>query len=150
MSETYVFCVLQWMAMNVPKIAIYVDTLRECYEAFVIYSFMKYLLNFLFYEMDAEVTIDCKPGVKHLFPLCFLPTCVGGRRFLNRCKHGHPSHYHLFSAVCILQSLKCVTNLNICRFFEILGVYGEGHYSPGYAYPYLLVINNISQMVCFN
>ena len=74
--------------MNFPKIAIYVDTLRECYEAFVIYSFMKYLLNFLFHEMDLEMMIECKPGVKHLFPLCFLPPCVGGRRFLDRCKHG--------------------------------------------------------------
>ncbi len=78
----------QWMAMNFPVIAIYVDTLRECYEAFVIYSFMKYLLNFLFYEMDLEYMIECKPQVKQLFPLCFLPPCIGGRRFLHRCKHG--------------------------------------------------------------
>lgn len=74
--------------MNFPVIAIYVDTLRECYEAFVIYSFMKYLLNFLFYEMDLEYIIECKPGVQQLFPFCLLPPCIGGRLFLNRCKHG--------------------------------------------------------------
>lgn len=130
-----IYAMNSWMAMNFPVIAIYVDTLRECYEAFVIYSFMKYLLNFLFYEMDVEYVIECKPQVKHLFPLCFLPPCVGGTRFLHRCKHG------------ILQYTvirPCTTFLAL--FFQIIGVYGEGHYSPRYAYPYLLVINNLSQM----
>ena len=74
--------------MTFPRIAIYVDTLRECYEAFVIYSFMKYLLNFLFYEMELEQMIEFKPSVKHLFPLCFLQPCKGGRTFLDNCKHG--------------------------------------------------------------
>ncbi|XP_054165911.1 transmembrane protein 184C-like [Oppia nitens] len=131
-----IYAMNSWLAMNFPKIAIYVDTLRECYEAFVIYSFMKYLLNFLFHEMDLELMIECKPGVKHLFPLCFLPPCVGGRRFLEQCKHG------------ILQYvvIRPITTF-LALFFEILDVYGEGHYGPQYAYPYLLVINNISQMI---
>lgn len=71
------------------SISIYMDTLRECYEAFVIYSFMKYLFNFLNHEVTMnEIVIDCKPHVEHLFPMCFLPPMPGGRRFLRICRHG--------------------------------------------------------------
>lgn len=65
------------------------DTLRECYEAFVIYSFLKYLFNFLKTEVDAyEILIDCKPSANHLFPFCCLPPLPGGRRFILFCRHG--------------------------------------------------------------
>lgn len=74
--------------MTYPKTSIYFDTLRECYEAFVIYSFMKYLLNFLYREMDIETVIDCKPSQRHLFPLCWLDPLPGGRIFLYKVKHG--------------------------------------------------------------
>ncbi|KAL6089869.1 hypothetical protein STEG23_031958, partial [Scotinomys teguina] len=36
-----------WLALKFPKIAIYVDTWRECYEAYVIYNFMIFLNNYL-------------------------------------------------------------------------------------------------------
>ena len=76
--------------MQFPATAIYMDTLRECYEAFVIYSFMKYLLNFLFREMDIETVIECKPGQHHLFPVSLLnlDPMPGGRFFLYKIKHG--------------------------------------------------------------
>ncbi|KAF4792173.1 Transmembrane protein [Turdus rufiventris] len=38
---------LEWIALKYPKIAIYVDTCRECYEAYVIYNFMVFLSNYL-------------------------------------------------------------------------------------------------------
>lgn len=74
--------------MTYPPISMYLDTLRECYEAFVIYSFMKYLTNFLYREMDIDIVIDTKPRVKHLIPLCCLKPMPGGRTFLYHCKHG--------------------------------------------------------------
>ncbi|CAG0881581.1 unnamed protein product [Darwinula stevensoni] len=43
-----------WLSMTVPKFAIYFDTLRECYEAYVIYNFMIFLLNFL-QEVQGDV-----------------------------------------------------------------------------------------------
>lgn len=76
-----------WLGMQFPPTAIYFDTLRECYEAFVIYSFMKYLLNFLYREMDIDTIIDCKPMVKHMWPLCWLQPMPGGRRFLYKVSH---------------------------------------------------------------
>ena len=40
-----IFASPQWVALKYPKIAIYVDTCRECYEVYVIYNFMIFLIN---------------------------------------------------------------------------------------------------------
>lgn len=127
-----------WVAMIVPAAGIYLDSSREVYESFVIYSFMKYLLNFLQYDTNLQQYIDHKPGPHHIFPLCWLPNCVGGRRFMVRCKHG------------ILQYVvvRPITTL-IAFLSQLFDFYGEGNYNPfsGYTYPVLLAINNASQIL---
>lgn len=124
-----------WIAMVVPQTGVYLDVCREAYEAFVIYSFMKYLLNYLHYDLNLQQTIDYKPGVRHLFPVCFLGTTSGGRLFMHRCKHG------------ILQYVvvRPLTTL-LAVFSQLFNVYGEGEYDLSKTYIYLLVINNISQI----
>lgn len=126
-----------WIAMILPAAGIYLDSFREVYESFVIYSFMKYLLNFLHYDTNLQQYIDHKPAPNHLFPFCCLPLCVGGRKFMVRCKHG------------ILQYVvvRPITTL-IAFISQLLGFYGEGNYNilSGYTYPVLLGINNLSQV----
>lgn len=125
-----------WLGIKFPGSAMYMDTLRECYEAFVIYSFMKYLLNFLYDETDSDILIQCKPPQKHLFPLCWLEPLPGGYRFLNNIKQG------------ILQYavVRPITTL-IALISEVTGVYGEGEWSLSYSFIYLFIINNLSQMI---
>lgn len=66
--------------MRFKDVTIYLDTLRECYEAYVIYSFMSYLLNFLHSEFsDLEGHVTQKPQTKHLIPFCWLPKWAMGR-----------------------------------------------------------------------
>ncbi|KAI1299244.1 Transmembrane protein [Halotydeus destructor] len=131
-----IYAMNSWLGMQFPSTSIYFDTLRECYEAFVIYSFMKYLLNFLYREMEIDTVIDCKPSVKHMFPLCWLDPLPGGRIFLHKVKHG------------VLQYtvVRPVTTF-IALLSEAFGIYGEGSYTFTTTYPYLLMVNNISQMV---
>jgi len=127
-----------WIGMKLPPASIYLDTLRECYEAFVIYSFMKYLLNFLYREVDVEmIMIECKPPQAHLFPFCWMTPLPGGMRFLHKIKHG------------ILQYTvtRPITTI-IALLSQVLGIYGEGSYSPtSGTYVYLFITNNISQMI---
>lgn len=132
-----IYALNSWFAMFFPSISIYMDTLRECYEAFVIYSFLKYLFNFLYNDVQLnEILIDCKPNVDHLFPFCFLPPMRGGRKFINTCRHGMLQYI----------VIRPITTF-LALFFQSIGVYGEGEFSFRYAYIYLLVINNITQMV---
>lgn len=74
--------------MIYPEYSFYINSIRECYEAYVIYNFMTYLLNFLNLEMDLEASLEYKPPVKHIFPLCCLPPWPMGRDFVHNCKHG--------------------------------------------------------------
>lgn len=41
-----------WFAIFKPSYAIYFDTVRQCYEAYVIYNFLIYLLNYLTREYE--------------------------------------------------------------------------------------------------
>lgn len=74
--------------MIFPQHSFYLNSIRECYEAYVIYSFMVYLLNFLNLEMDLGAASEFKPAVHHVFPLCWMQPCVMGREFVHNCKQG--------------------------------------------------------------
>ena len=73
-------CDVQWFAMKFPDVAIYLDTARECYEAYVIYNFMSYLLVFLRREHEnLEYELEQKIQITHLPPICCLPPWKMGR-----------------------------------------------------------------------
>ncbi|XP_042913469.1 transmembrane protein 184C [Parasteatoda tepidariorum] len=131
-----IYALNAWLALAFPKTGIYLDVLRECYEAYVIYNFMIFLLNFLYYEMDMTLILETRPPVKYIFPLCCFPPCPAGKYFIQACKHG------------ILQYtvIRPITTL-ISLITEMCDVYGEGKFDPKYAYPYIVAINNISQFV---
>lgn len=66
--------------MRFKDAALYLDTFRECYEAYVVYNFMAYLRNFLVTEYDLEATLEMRPQVQHLWPVKWvLPTWKNGR-----------------------------------------------------------------------
>ncbi|XP_059617559.1 transmembrane protein 184C [Phlebotomus argentipes] len=117
-----------------PAHVIYMDSIRECYEAYVIYNFMVYLLNYLNLEMDLEANMQLKPSVKHLFPLCWMRPWEMGTEFIHNCKHGI-LQYTVIRPITTFVSVAC----------ELGGVYGEGLFSANVAYPYILVVNNLSQ-----
>jgi len=79
---------LQWLGLVFPDKNIYMDSFRECYEAYVIYNFMIYLLNYLNSETNLVASLELKEQVHHFFPLCFLPDWEMGRDFVHMCKHG--------------------------------------------------------------
>ncbi|KAF6216109.1 hypothetical protein GE061_000447 [Apolygus lucorum] len=125
-----------WLGLVYPDKGIYVDSGRECYEAYVIYNFLKYLLNYLNEEMDLEINLALKPQVKHSFPLCWIPNWKMGRELVSKCKHGI-LQYTLIRPVTTFISFICA----------LKGVYGEGEFKPDKAYPYIVAINNVSQFM---
>ncbi|GAB0087246.1 transmembrane protein 184C [Sergentomyia squamirostris] len=117
-----------------PANVIYMDSIRECYEAYVIYNFMVYLLNYLNLEMDLEANMQLKPTVRHIFPLCWMRPWEMGTEFIHNCKHGI-LQYTVVRPITTFVSVAC----------ELGGVYGEGIFSGNVAYPYILAVNNLSQ-----
>ncbi len=62
-----------WLGLRFVHEAMYFDVLRECYEAFVIYSFYQLLLTYLGGEYKLILILANKPQAKHMFPFCCLP-----------------------------------------------------------------------------
>lgn len=131
-----VYALNAWLVLGYPTMAPYLDTARECYEAYVIYNFMMFLLNFLDDEMDLDATMESKPQTSHFFPLCCLKPWRMGREFIHRCKHGILQYtvFHLMTT-------------GIAFVCGQAGVYEEGKLSPKNAFVYLFVVNNLSQFV---
>ncbi|XP_031623210.1 transmembrane protein 184C [Contarinia nasturtii] len=124
-----------FLGLIFPEYSFYMNSMRECYEAYVIYNFMSYLLNFLNLEMDLEATLEFKPPVNHVFPLCCMQPWAMGREFVHNCKHG------VLQYVVIRPILTIISVIS-----EWNGVYGDGVFSQDVAFPYVVLINNISQM----
>ncbi|XP_039181093.1 transmembrane protein 184C-like [Crotalus tigris] len=125
-----------WIALKYPNIAIYVDTCRECYEAYVIYNFMVFLSNYLInWYPNLVLIIEAKDQQRHLPPLCCCPPWAMGEVLLFRCKLGVLQYT-------VVRPFTTITAL-IC---ELICVYDEGNFSFKNAWTYLVFINNISQL----
>lgn len=131
-----IYAVNAWLGLAYPAQSVYVDSVRECYEAYVIYNFMIFLLNYLNMEMDLEASLELKPQVKHIFPLCCLPDWEMGREFVHICKHGILQYT-------VVRPLTTAISY-ICKTFD---VYGDGQFKANVAYPYLIAVNNLSQFI---
>ncbi|KAL8466957.1 hypothetical protein ACS0TY_035875 [Phlomoides rotata] len=127
------------------------EVIRDCYEAFALYCFERYLIACLGGE---ESTIEFMENhnfttssvplldetyaygvVEHPFPLnCCLGSWKLGSEFYQAVKIGIVQ-YMILKMICAL----------LAMFFQFLGVYGEGKFEWGYAYPYLAVVLNFSQ-----
>uniref|UniRef100_A0A3B3ZLP9 Transmembrane protein 184C n=1 Tax=Periophthalmus magnuspinnatus TaxID=409849 RepID=A0A3B3ZLP9_9GOBI len=125
-----------WLALRYPSLAIYVDTCRECYEAYVIYNFLVFLLNFLSHQHpNLAMILEVQQQQPHLPPLCCCPPWPMGEVLLFRCKLG------------VLQytAVRPVTTV-IALICQLCGVYDEANFSFRNAWSYLVIINNISQL----
>lgn len=86
-----IYAVDCWLALRFKDGTIYFDTIRECYEAYVIYNFYTYCTVYLqeFCNPGLEQIIARKPPAKHIWPMSvFLEFPRMGEPFLRLCRHG--------------------------------------------------------------
>jgi hypothetical protein len=114
----------------------YFQALRELYEAYAIYCFMRYLLHYLGDSKNLILRLSLKSPIMgvHKSPFCYLPPWQMGSEFLNRCKAG------VFQYV-IIRFLLTVISIILHMFM----CYEEGNYSIDSAYLYMTIINCSSQ-----
>ena len=131
-----IYSIDAWLALRFKEVAIYLDTLRECYEAYVIYNFMAYLLAFLNAEYpNLNEHLAEKPVQKHLIPLCWCPPWKMGESMVSKCRHG-VLQYTVIRPMVTIVALIC----------QLCGAYKDGEFSVSSAWLYLTFINNASQV----
>ena len=100
---------------------------------------MALVMRYLQLNYDMRYILEYKPAQRHLPPFCCLPSFPAGVSFINSCKNG------------VLQYSFVRTLTTMLAFVtQLFGRYGEGQFNFYYSYPYLVIINNISQVVTFN
>tara|TARA_B110000977_G_scaffold191567_1_gene263840 strand:+ start:56 stop:1861 length:1806 start_codon:yes stop_codon:yes gene_type:complete len=147
-----IYAVDCWLALRFKDWTIYFDTIRECYEAYVVYNFYSYCTVYLeaFCVPGLEQIVSRKPQQKHIFPISLFvgKNCAPmtsndasnyssshGSPFLRLCRHGVINYV----------VTRPLTTL-IAFIAQAIGVYGDGEFTnPWVAYPYLALINNVSQ-----
>lgn len=85
--------------------ALYLDVIRECYEAYVIYNFFMYLVAYLEDEYgDVDAYFSTKEDVQHLWGLHYLvrPWRMG-EEFFWECKKVCSRSPRCSIALCCLQ-----------------------------------------------
>jgi hypothetical protein len=67
-----IYAIDSFLSLLLRPSAIYWNTLRNCYEAFVIYSFLALLLTYLGGVNTLAHTLSELPKQTHMFPFCML------------------------------------------------------------------------------
>ncbi|KAL0360333.1 UNVERIFIED_CONTAM: protein LAZ11 [Sesamum radiatum] len=146
-----VYAVESFLSLLDSDAAFKCEIIRDCYEAFAMYCFERYLIACLGGEVSTIEFMECQSWVassiplldqaysygvvEHPFPLnCFLRDWELGPDFYQAVKIGIVQ-YMLLKMICALLEM----------IFESLGVYGEGKFEWRYAYPYLAAVLNFSQ-----
>lgn len=84
-----VYAVGSFFSMVFHQDALYFDTIRDIYEAWVINSFLNLILAYGGGENEICVKMAMDPGsIKHPCPLCCLPPIQLGSKFMRSCKKG--------------------------------------------------------------
>ncbi|XP_076943287.1 protein LAZ1 homolog 1-like isoform X1 [Bidens hawaiensis] len=146
-----VYALESFMSLLDADAAFNYEIIRDWYEAFALYCFARYLIACIggedstieFMESNSRISHSIPlieesytyGIVEHPFPLsCFLKEWYLGPEFYQAVKIGIVQ-YMILKLICA----------PLAMLFQLLGVYGEGKFEWGYAYPYLAVVLNFSQ-----
>ncbi|GAB1607704.1 transmembrane protein 184B-like [Argonauta hians] len=125
---------LSLMFFNNDSYYVYVDSIKYCYEAFVIYNFLSLCYEYLGGESSIMSEIRGKP-IQSSWLWC--TCCLAGRQytigFLRFCKQATLQF-------CIIKPVMAVITLILQSF----GLYKDGNFSPASGYLYITIIYNIS------
>lgn len=147
------YSIESWLCLRFHIYAIYIETLRDCYESFVLYCFLQFLIQVLGGEESIILVLKDKSptfGV-HYSPLPWIlkpwtmgqPLCTHSNKtitttwtspFFVKCKLG------------VLQYvlLKFILSL-LVMILEKYNLYQDGDFTPTRGYLYICIITNMSQ-----
>jgi len=135
-----IYSIESWLALRFNDQKLIMETLREAYEAYVVYSFFRLLLEFMgppdiaLAKMAKLASEKGTNKAKHIAPCCCLKQWTLDTQFLRRTSIGVWQYVFIRSLVAV-----------IVIIFQQYDMYGEGHFSVDKAYVWTLIIINCSQ-----
>ena len=158
-----VYSIESWLCLRFRQHAIYIETARDCYESFVLYSFLQYLEQVLGGENELMLMLKDKSPTRgvHMSPLHFFvkPWLMGqpvtvtnvevqtlNHKRKRRKQVQWTSPFYIKCKFGVLQYviLKLFTAM-ITMILELKDVYKEGDFSVDGGYLYICIVTNISQ-----
>lgn len=129
-----VYALMSFLSLVMNKSAIYFNSIREIYEAWVIYNFLSLCLAWVGGPGAVVLSLTGKVLKPNwcLMTCCFPPIALDGR-FIRRCKQG------CLQFVILKPILVIVTFILYAK-----GKYKDGNFSPKQSYLYLTIIYTIS------
>jgi len=81
-----IYAIISFISIRSSSLGLYLEILRDVYEAFVIYCFLVWILSVIGGEAACAVSIAQRMSMAHPFPLCLLPPLRLNASFLRMCK----------------------------------------------------------------
>nr|GEU98326.1 protein LAZ1 isoform X1 [Tanacetum cinerariifolium] len=145
------YAVESFVSMLNPSVGVEIEIIRDCYEAFAMYCFGRYLIACLggekrainFMEREGRASLKSplleqhsdKGIIKHIFPMNLVlePWQLGQRVYLI-----------IKAGIVQYMIIKALTSV-LAVVLEAFDVYCEGEFNWGCGYPYVAVVLNFSQ-----
>ncbi|RLN02609.1 hypothetical protein BBJ28_00023828, partial [Nothophytophthora sp. Chile5] len=130
-----IYALTSYLALVFNESKLLFETVRDCYEAFALYSFHCFLVEYLGGQSVLASTMRSKPQMTHVIPFCCMKPWAMGGKFIRHTTIG------------ILQYIPTKVLMSIITLITSLaGVYGEGEFmNPLVSYGYVSFILSISQ-----
>ena len=129
-----IYAINSWISLRFMNISVYVDMLRDSYEAYVLHLFLSLMVSYLCHPDGNRERLDSVLAgldddhkvLPHMFPFtCVFKPWPVNREFLQICYRGTLQF-------CFLKPLTTLAAV----IMELCGVYNEGsfHFDSGYIY----------------
>ncbi|KAL2325675.1 hypothetical protein Fmac_024733 [Flemingia macrophylla] len=129
-----VYALMSFLSLVLPECSIYFNSIREIYEAWVIYNFLSLCLEWVGGPGAVVLSLTGRVLKPSLFLMtCCLPPVALDGRFIRKCKQG------CLQFVILKPILVVVTLILYAK-----GKYKDGNFSPNQSYLYLTIIYTFS------
>lgn len=133
-----VYAISSALAIQLGNDGLYSETIRDIYEALVLYSFLNLILEFCGGETDCIYQIENEAPISMPFPLCFMGARPRDARLMRFCKRGVLQFIIVKPVMAVLTLIMIATN----NYFNIGYVVVETliyNFSYGWALYCLLI-----------
>eukprot|EP01084_Bolivina_argentea_P242373 406628_1 len=113
------YCLVSWLSMGFTDLSLYFETIRDIYEAFVIYCFLILILGYVGGEANCVALISLKPPLKQPWPMCCLPGIHLNVKFLRFCKQACIQFIIVKPVMAALNITMLATGNYTSRYYQI-------------------------------